>query len=429
MGYQDIYELQRLSGAKAKQAFMETKKDDVWFQTFLYYAVNPLITYHLSEKTLRKFVQEHKINGGIPQPHSFDNIFDCCEFLERLRGMDTATLFRVQEFLCEKCEEDERELYIKLLAKTLRLGVTGKSVNKVFDALIPEWEVQQAFPFEKYPIESGTTFWLTQKLNGVRATFYNGELIARSGQPFDGLDHIIKELRYAYERGLVLDGELTLLDKQGMSDNEAFRTATGIINSNAESKREICYTIFDVIDISGFENDNSQVPYTYRRLALDKLDREMCARANYVSVLPVLYTGTGQKYIWTLLNQMVSEDKEGLMLNTDVPYRRTRHKGILKVKKFSTMDLPIVRCDPGEGRLSNTLGSIVVDFNGNEVSVGSGYSDDERGKIWESRDDLVGTICEVKYKEVSVDYATGKQSLQFPVFVCLRHDKFDRSEF
>ena len=142
----------------------------------------------------------------------------------------------------------------------------------------------------------------------------------------------------------------------------------------------------------------------------------------YVSFLPVLYHGTDQSQIDTLLDQMVREDKEGLMVNLDVPYQRKRHRGILKVKRFYTMDLPIIGIEQGSGRLAGKLGAFVLDYKGNEVRVGSGFSDEERAEFWEARN-LIGTLCEVKYKEISYDKKTGQESLQFPVFVGLRTDK------
>ena len=115
------------------------------------------------------------------------------------------------------------------------------------------------------------------------------------------------------------------------------------------------------------------------------------------------------------------------MLNLDVPYQRKRHSGILKIKRFYTMDLPILRCEEGSGRLSGTLGAFVVDYMGNEVSVGSGFTDAQRDDFWRRRDDLPGILCEVKYEEVSCDKKTGAKSLQFPVFVGLRTDKSEPS--
>lgn len=424
MGYRDILELQSISGAKAKQDFLKQHCGDDWMKQFLYYAMNPLITYNLSEKTLRTVVQIYKHCDGLAS--QFGNIFECCEYLSRLRGMDTATLAQVQMFLCLLPNEDEREVYIKLLSKTLRLGVTSKTINKAMGNLIPEWEVQQSYILEKYPLKEGTEFWLTQKLNGVRATFYKGQLIARSGIPYKGLDHIIKEIAFMDAGGIVLDGELTLKDKGSLNDNEAFRVATGIINSDAEDKSMICYTVFDAIPIQDFESTDPKVPYRIRRCMLDALS-DSIAKSESVGVLPVLYHGEDQSMIDFFLDKMVQGDKEGCIVNTNTPYKRTRHKGILKVKRFYTMDLPIIGCEEGSGRLAGTLGAFVVSYKGNDVSVGSGFSDEQRAEFWDKKEELLGKLCEVKYKEISSDQKTGMESLQFPVFVGIREDKAEVS--
>ena len=48
-----IQELQSASGAKAKAAVLSKYGSDDLFCKFLYYALNPLITFNLSEDTLR----------------------------------------------------------------------------------------------------------------------------------------------------------------------------------------------------------------------------------------------------------------------------------------------------------------------------------------------------------------------------------------
>jgi DNA ligase-1 len=306
--------------------------------------------------------------------------------------------------------------------------VTAKTVNKEIPGLIPVWEVQQAFPIDSHPIPEGTEFWLTQKLNGTRATFHQGRLRARSGAEYKGLDHITNEINFVALAGFVLDGELTLREKGDLSDNEAFREATGIINSENVDKTTICYTIFDIIPSENFDKSQDSITYSTRRIILDELDKSLKKdNAQNVSVLPVLYHGTDQNQIPTLLDKMVEEDKEGLMVNLDVPYKRKRHSGILKVKRFYTMDLPIIRCVEGTGRLEGMLGAMVVDFKGNEVGVGTGFSDEQRVSFWNDRDNLVGKLCEIKYKEVSSDKKTGEESLQFPVFVGIRDDKTEVS--
>lgn len=424
MGYTDILVLQAITGANDKQKFIKDHAGDENFRNFLYYALNPLLSYNLSEATLRK--EDTSIPNTEYRP--FKDIFECCEYLSRLRGLDDATVRQVKMFL-NATPEDARELYIKLLSKTLRLGVTAKTVNKIIPNFIPEWEVQQAYPIEKYPIKEGTYFWLSQKLNGTRATYYKGKLVARSGIPYTGLDHIINELSWTQERGIVLDGELTLKDefKEGLSDNEAFRKATGVINADDNvNKTMICFTVFDVIPISDFESSNPSMNYSVRRDILEGLS-EILPEDGSVKVLPILYYGTDLSKIDELLNQMVEEDKEGLIANLDVPYKRTRHNGILKIKRFYTMDLPIVRLEEGTGRLQGTLGAFVLKYGNNEVKVGSGFTDEQRDEYWKNIDNLIGTLCEVKYKEISSDKYTGLKSLQFPVFIRLRDDKSEVS--
>lgn len=426
MGYKDIYKLQSITGANAKCEFIKAHHDDTYFKRFLYFALNPMLTYNISKKSTDKLMAEENFDGQ--KLIFFNDIFECCEHLSRLRGMDDATLRQVKMLLNVKYPEmDERELYIQLLSKKVRLGIAAKTINKIIPSLIPEWEVQQAYTVEKYPLKEGTEFWLTQKLNGARATLYEGQLLARSGMPYKGLEHITDALSWLRVAGFVADGELTLKDKGDLSDNEAFRVSTGILNSDNVNKTVICYTIFDMIPVKDFDALKPQVTYRYRRDILNQFAERIADTDGAVKVLPVLYHGTDQSKIEELLEQMVREDKEGLMINTDVPYRRTRHKGILKVKRFYTMDLPIIRCEEGTGRLSGTLGAFVLKYKENEVKVGSGFTDDQREQFWNNRDDMEGLLCEVKYKEISQDKGTGLESLQFPVFVGIRTDKTEVS--
>lgn len=411
-----INALKAANGSIDKQRVLRAGQENEDFRKLLYYALNPMLTYKISEQRLRTPV---KYNPAIEL--TMTDIYSVCETLSRRKALDDAAVYQVCAFIQNLCQPDEKELYTKLLAKTLRIGVTAKTVNKVIPGLIPEWEVQQAYPIDKYPLKDGVWFSLTQKLNGVRATYYKGKLYARSGVPYEGLSHITELLNFE-DDSYVFDGELTLLDKGSLSDNEAFRAAAGIINSDALHKTRICYTIFDVVPTEEFENGQSSSSYRERRRVLD-LMANILPPSDHVSVLPVLYSGTDRSQIETLLEQMVREDKEGLMVNLDVPYKRKRHNGILKVKRFYTMDLPIIRCEEGSGRLAGTLGAFVLDYKGNEVRVGSGFSDEQRAMFWCGRDNLAGVLCEVKYKEISSDKSTGADSLQFPVFVAIRTDK------
>lgn len=409
-----LLELQQAEGSNAKKEVLAAYKDNEEFRNLLYYACHPRLTYKLSEKTL-------KVSAPHPLDYiDFKNFFVVCETLSKRDSMSNWLLHSVIAWIANSGEAWERELYRLILTKTLRLGVTHKTINKVIPGLFPEWEVQQAYPIEKYPLKEGEWFAVTEKLNGVRCTYYRGQLIARSGEVFEGLDHIAHELDT--HPGWVFDGELTLKDKTGLSDNEAFRKATGILNSDGD-KSDVKFTIFDIVDVGDFDSGDFSDRYSFRRRLMDAVD----FKSPNVSVLPCLYQGTDQTEIDRLLERMVAEDKEGLMVNLDVPYKCKRHSGILKVKRFYTMDLPILRAEEGSGKYAGMLGNLVVDYKGNEVGVGSGFTDEQRKTLWECRDFLPSTLVEVKYKEISKNKQTGAESLQFPVFVGLRKDKTEVS--
>ena len=72
----------------------------------------------------------------------------------------------------------------------------------------------------------------------------------------------------------------------------------------------------------------------------------------------------------------------------------------------------------GTGKHSEKLGSVCIDFNGVDVSIGSGFSDDLREKIWSDQSSFIGRTIEVRYQEVTPD-----GSLRFPTFVCFRNDR------
>ena len=139
-----------------------------------------------------------------------------------------------------------------------------------------------------------------------------------------------------------------------------------------------------------------------------------------IRLVDFLYEGTDHSKIEYWTNKMTEQGFEGCMVARDVPYYCKRHNGLLKSKLFSNLDLEIVGYEAGEGKYEGMLGAFIVQFKDNTVKVGSGLSDDQRKEFWDIKEDLIGRIVEVKYKEISKDKTTGKESLQFPIFQRLR---------
>lgn len=409
----------------ARKNFGDEDDELMFFFRFL---LDPAIVTGLSDA---------KINKKVAAKPDLDFEHYSCGCLYLMgKGHNTgsdASIATIQNYLHKNHEYEE--FLKRLFTKNLPIGVEAATINKVYgEEIIPVWEVQQGYPIDKVKLKDGTWFSLSQKMNGNRGTMYKGELISRQAQKFKGLDHIKNDLLALYDEDAsrrdawVFDGELIYKNPERMSDGEAFRYGTGLLNSDNKDKTGIKFVIFDVIPVVEFDRGKCTIPYKIRRIGLNCLRAEITRKhLENIEIVPMVYEGTDQSVIPKWLDYAVEHDWEGLMLNTDVPYRRARHNGCLKIKRFYTVDLRITAIEEGQNRLAGTMGALVVDYKGNELRVGSGFDDATRAAVWANSDDYIGKIVECKYKEVTQDKKTGLESLQFPTFVRFRNDKNEAS--
>ena len=168
-----------------------------------------------------------------------------------------------------------------------------------------------------------------------------------------------------------------------------------------------------------FESGISNNTYKIRKKKLISLK---AFETNNLKIVDMFYEGTDQSEIWKWLEYAENNDFEGIMLSLDASYECKRTKNLIKVKRFYDYDLQILDCLEGTGRNKGKLGAFVVGFKGNRVNVGAGFTDEERNKYWSDKDNLIGRIITVKYKEISKDKKTGLESLQFPIYCGLREE-------
>lgn len=414
-------QLQATSGKKDKENIISIHKDNDLFKQCLVFLLDDNITTGIAKKSLTKNI---RCNG-------YTILYDWTELMQYLQENNTGRdidILTVQSFLLAQDEED-KWFYEGMITKSLKLGCDKKTVNKSIPNLIFEWNVQLGSPFDKLRLKKNEYFYLSQKMNGIRASFYDGQFISRQGKEIMGMQHIIDDIQsLTGGADMFFDGELIRKNVDNISDNENFRIGTGIINSDAEKKVEIKFVIFDCFPKNELKDGKSKEKYSKRKQQLLYYNAEIKVKGlNNIEIVPMLYEGTDRSEIMKCLDFSTEQDWEGIMLNKDAHYECKRTTNLIKVKKFLSADLEVVDVLEGDGRLKGTLGALVVRYKNNTVNVGSGYDDETRKKIWTNREDMIGKIIEVKYKEVSKDKKTGLESLQFPIFKNCRFDKTEES--
>lgn len=409
-------QIQSTNSKLEKEQILKTNKGNALFLKVLFFLLNPFIVTGLSDKKIYK-----SLSNVTPK----SEFKDCSiEFvMNYLRENNTGTdqvIANIQRFIYHQ-PDSMAEFYIQLFTKSLKLGCDSKTVNKVYGKnFIPTFDVQLANKYFEMPQKvEGKDFTITLKVDGMRCVVVkeNGavSLFSRQGQPIEGLVDIENEIRNHHLDNFILDGELTLLDDGGMTSGEQYKQTLKITRKDGE-KHDIKLLAFDWLQLSDFQEQNCQMTYSERRSILDNEYSTM----QFIKILPVLYTGKDTTQILSILTKVRDDDQEGIMINlNDAFYEFKRTSNLLKVKVMQDCDLKIIGFEEGSGRLSGTLGRINVDYKGNKLGVGSGFSDSDRTYFWTHQNELLGRVITVQYFEETED-KDGIKSLRFPVYKEIR---------
>lgn len=425
-----------------------------------------LLRQHSKNPTFLKIVEfllnEKKISGLsskklnmrkdflVWENHENETIESLIDYLVSNNTGRTEDIRRVHAFI-EEQDEELTEFLEAVVTKSLRLGLTAKTVNKALGYdVIPIFEVQLAKPMgdpEKLAKEKNMTE--TIKLDGHRILCeisweQSVSFFTRKGNPVLGLTEIEdklkeiifgdrdkeKELSTLYPSGIVLDGEI-LVQKTDKPLKAWFNETSKLVRKDGE-KTNLRYVVFEGLPLDEFRAGQSKKVYLDRRKDLEVFDFAPYAyfgqeSTSVVELLPILHTGDGNDMtvFYELYEQAIARGEEGTMINLNVPYKCKRHDGILKMKPSFSADLEIVGFEQGAAytKYADTLGAILVDFNGTVVSVGSGLSDDLREKFWSNQEKYIGMIAAIDYTDTSVNQNDNSISLRFPRFKCIREDK------
>lgn len=424
-------ELQENSG-KRLQEILEKNKDNQMLKDVLYFVYNPFIVTGLSSKKIKKDLSGMTIvKVPIINNPKFDItcIFDY--LIDHNTGKDEDIAY-VQHYLYSIPASD-REIYEQIFTKELKLGITSKTINKVWEDFIPDFNVMLA---EKYwdrmdELEKEEPrIIITQKYDGIRAVAKvrdgNVEIFSRQGKPIEGLKDIEKELSQLVDG--FYDGEL-LLDKENIPSKDLYRETVQVVNSKNEYKNNVIFNIFDYIPLNDFVIGYSKMNcWGRKRFVYEELRK---IEPDWLKPVEILYHGKYDKRIVQQeLDKQIALEHEGVMVNlTNAPYKGKRTKNILKVKAMQDCDLKIIGFEEGTGKNKGTLGAIIVDYKGFKVKVGSGFTDKDRTYFWNNQKELLGRVITVQYFEETTNIKDNSLSLRFPVYLDLREEGKEVSYF
>jgi DNA ligase-1 len=289
---------------------------------------------------------------------------------------------------------ESAELLKRILKKDLRMGMGVKTINKVFPGLVPTHDVMLAKLFNRHRVKFPC--FASPKIDGVRAIFRDGKFYSRNGHIYEGLEHLEEKLQKVPH---VLDGELTVPGK-------TFQVASGLIRSDFK----VPGAAFSVFDLPDYRQ-----PFINRLTRMDDILYNVDPKVSIVNHM--LMKDLDQ--LMDFYEAARGLGYEGAMVKPyDYKYKGTRSWDWMKMKNVSTEDLKVIDVFEGEGKYVGQLGGIVVDYNGTSVRVGSGFTDDQRERLWGIPEYVIGRVAEVLFMEV-----TDSGSLRHPRFVQFRPDK------
>jgi DNA ligase-1 len=391
-----------------------------------YQAYNPFYTFHV--KQLPETV------GLTGRANPWPRFWGLLEALRTRSTSGHAARDMIQN-MSQQFDSDEWNLIcVPVIRKDLRCGITDKTLNKVLGKTqyrIPVFSCQLAQDSTDRPAKMKGIKRLEVKLDGVRVLAVvtpNGcTLYSRNGKEFGNFPQISEALMNTREPwinvppggSVVFDGEVV-----GESFQKLMRQAH---RKNDAQTEGMVYHIFDAMPLHEFEEGHSNTKQSTRLRWLergrDHFQATTCLRI--MSGIEVdLDTAEGHDQMNRYAQDAVKAGFEGIMIkNLDAPYECKRSDFWMKWKPTITVDLNIVGFEQGTGRNADRLGAIICEGVDNErnirVNVGSGFSDDDRQRFWDSRDALLDNVVEVEADAVTQNQ-DGTYSLRFPRFVRFR---------
>ena len=217
-------------------------------------------------------------------------------------------------------------------------------------------------------------YWISEKLDGIRAYWDGTQLVTRNGNRIKLPDHLKKTLPKT-----PLDGELWLGRQTFDKINALIHTHT----TTSQQWRGVQYKVFDLPKYAGEFNER-------------------------LSALQEIYTQSPNDF-WSPIEQFKVKNQtqleqhlldieklggEGLMLHKGTSlYAGARTNDLLKLKSFQDAEAIVIGHTAGKGKYTGIVGALIVKTEDGVIfNIGTGLSDADR-----AAPPTIGSIITYKY--------------------------------
>ena len=204
-------------------------------------------------------------------------------------------------------------------------------------------------------------YWVSEKLDGVRALWDGAALYSRRGNRFNAPAWFVEGFPAA-----ALDGELWM-------GRGTFEELSGTVRRRQTPDdaawRRVRYMVFDL--------PGSPERFDER---LRELGRLLADAPSARLVLVEQFRVASEAELMATLDRVVAAGGEGLMLRDGRSLHRSgRSDDLLKLKTYEDAEAVVVAHIPGKGKYADMMGSLVVEMpDGRRFKLGTGFTDAER---------------------------------------------------
>ena len=428
-----VRKIRNCAGSLDKLSILRENGGNIAFKSIMKFIYNPYFRTGISKAKLSRAPKY----SGYVGPQTVNQMM---AYLVDHNTGDIETCGIAKTWILSQEIPEARDLAWAVVTQDLQIGVSVTTLNKAYGKdFIPKISCMLGTPIDKVPeSKQAWPYIVTEKLDGVRRLLVkqNGKvtLYSRSGHIDEGLVDIENEARYLPDN-YVYDGELLAVGH--FKDSIAQRQTTNSIANSKGERHGLTFNVFDMVPVGEFFSGFGQEPASIRKLRLAAtLGDESAAPLapegfnyweylvanddghpkSFIKAVPILMVANSMEDIEPVVSMLWAHGKEGVMLNdARAVYQTKRTKQLVKMKQTHTYKLQVKGFVEGINKYEGMLGSLLTEYKGCWLQVGSGFSDAERWEIWQNQDAYDGMFFEVE----SFGESTNKQgitSLNCPIF-------------